>query len=259
MGCFSQDVENRRMHSAIATTPTRRKEAIMRWHSYQSLGAHARRKRIGSTGILPVGAFGAIVAGICYQLIGVFASLLLAAVLLGFGAAKLFYPRFRVALRIPWIVLFLMSGACLDEAWGISYLLGRKVPVDIRGPGGLVGYGLSNEHHGLLTAALGPVGSVLLIVGVYLTTLILATGLRPIHLVREMVTLTRRSVAKLHEWRVRRTIRKSDLKEQLKTQKGQRALEALQKQLKKKGVPMPELGGAMIVPEELANRPKPKV
>ena len=58
MGCFSQDVENRRMHSAIATTPTRRKEAIMRWHSYQSLGAHARRKRIGSTGILPVGAFG---------------------------------------------------------------------------------------------------------------------------------------------------------------------------------------------------------
>ncbi len=117
--------------------------------------------------------------------------------LLGFGAAKLFYPRFRVALRIPWIVLFLVSGACLDEAWGISYLLGRKVPVDIRGPGGLVGYGLSNEHHGLLTAALGPVGSVLLIVGVYLTTLILVTGLRPIHLVREMVNLTRRSVAKM--------------------------------------------------------------
>src|SRR5436309_9017227 len=74
-----------------------------------------------------------------------------------------------------------------------------------------------------------------------------------------MVNLTRRSVAKLHEWRVRRTIRKSDLKEQLKNQKGQMALEALQKQLKKRGVPMPELGGAMIEPEELANRPKPKV
>src|SRR5207249_12003935 len=58
MGCFSQDVENRRMHSAIATTPTRRKEAIMRWHSYQSLLAHARRKRVGSTGILPVGPAG---------------------------------------------------------------------------------------------------------------------------------------------------------------------------------------------------------
>jgi len=199
------------------------------------------------------------VAGICYQLIGVFASLLLAAVLLGFGAAKLFYPRLRMALRIPWIVLFLVSGACLDEAWGISHLLGRKVPVDIRGPGGLIGYGLSNEHHGLLAAALGPVGSVLLIVGVYLTTLILVTGLRPIHLVREMVNLTRRSVAKLHEWRVRRRIRKSDLREKLKTEKERRALEALQKQLKKKGVPVPQPVATLISPEELANRPAPKV
>ena len=221
------------------------------WFSHVSPANHPAQNFIGP--------LGAIVAGICYQLIGVFASLLLAAVLLGFGAAKLFYPRFRVALRIPWIVLFLMSGACLDEAWGISYLLGRKVPVDIRGPGGLVGYGLSNERHGLLPAALGPVGSVLLVVGVYLTTLILVTGLRPIHLVREMVNLTRRSMAKQHEWRLRRRIRQSDLKEKLKTEQGRRALEALQKQLKKKGVPVPEAVGTMILPEELANRPAPKV
>jgi DNA segregation ATPase FtsK/SpoIIIE, S-DNA-T family len=221
------------------------------WFSHVSPANHPAQNFIGP--------LGAIVAGICYQLIGVFASLLLAAVLLGFGAAKLFYPRLRVALRIPWIVLFLVSGACLDEAWGISHLLGRKVPVDIRGPGGLIGYGLSNEHHGLLPAALGPVGSVLLIVGVYLTTLILVTGLRPIHLVREMVNLTRRSAAKQHEWRVRRKIRKSDLREKLKTEKERRALEALQKQLKKKGVPVPEAVATMISPEELANRPAPKV
>ncbi len=68
--------------------------------------------------------------------------------------------------------------------------------MDIQGPGGLIGYRLSDEHRGLLPAALGPVGSVLLVVAVYLTTLILVTGLRPIHLVREMVNLTRRSVAK---------------------------------------------------------------
>jgi S-DNA-T family DNA segregation ATPase FtsK/SpoIIIE len=221
------------------------------WFSRVSPANHPAQNFIG-----PLGAIG---AGICYQLIGVFASLLLAAVLLGFGAAKLFYPRLRVALRIPWIALFLVSGACLDEAWGISHLLGRKVPVDIRGPGGLIGYGLSNEHHGVLPAALGPVGSVLLIVGVYLTTLILVTGLRPIHLVREMVNLTRRSAAKQHEWRVRRRIRKSDLREKLKTEKERRALEALQKQLKKKGVPMPQPVATLISPEELANRPAPKV
>src|SRR5947208_3696382 len=74
-----------------------------------------------------------------------------------------------------------------------------------------------------------------------------------------MVNLARQSVAKLHEWRVRRSIRKSDLKEQLKTQKGRKALEALQKQLKKKGVPMPEPAAAIMSPEELANRPAPKV
>ena len=209
------------------------------WFSHVSPANHPAQNFIGP--------LGAIVAGICYQLIGVFASLLLAAVLLGFGAAKLFYPRLRFAPRIPWIVLFLISGACLDQAWGISHLLGRKVPVDIQGPGGLIGYRLSDEHRGLLPAALGPVGSVLLLVAVYLTTLILVTGLRPIHLVREMVNLTRRSVAKQAEWRVRRRIRKSDLTEQLKTQKQQRALEALQKQLKKKGVPVPEAAPTMIL------------
>src|SRR6187401_1689310 len=221
------------------------------WFSHVSPANHPAQNFIGP--------LGAIVAGICYQLIGVFASLLLAAVLLGFGAAKLFYPRLRFVPRIPWIILFLISGACLDQAWGITHFLGRTVPVDIQGPGGLIGYRLSDEHRGLLPAALGPVGSVLLLVAVYLTTLILVTGLRPIHLVREMVNLTRRSVAKQAEWRVRRRIRKSDLTEQLKTQKQQRALEALQKQLKKKGVPVPEPVSPMILPDELANRPAPKV
>ena len=220
------------------------------WFSHVSPANHPAQNFIGP--------LGAIVAGICYQLIGVFASLLLAAVLLGFGAAKLFYPRLRVTLRVPWILLFLLSGACLDQAWGISHFLGRKVPVDIQGPGGMVGYRLSDEHRGLLPAALGPVGSLLLVIGIYLTTLILATGLRPIHFVREMVNFTRRSVAKLHEWRVRRRIRKSDLREKLKTEKERRSLQALQKQLKKKGVPVPE-SAAMMSREELATRPAPKV
>src|SRR3954451_24194453 len=220
------------------------------WFSHVSPANHPAQNFIGP--------LGAMVAGICYQLIGVFASLLLAAVLLGFGAAKLFYPRLRLVPRIPWIVLFLISGACLDQAWGITHFLGRTVPVDIQGPGGLIGYRLSDEHRGLLPAAVGPVGSVLLLVAVYLTTLILVTGLRPIHLVREMVNLSRRSVARQAEWRVRRRIRKSDLTEQLKTQKQQRALEALQKHLKKKGVPVPDAVTA-ISPDELASRPTPKV
>ena len=55
-----------------------------------------------------IGPFGAIIAGVCYHLIGA-ASFLLAAILLGFGAAKLFHSSLRVTPRIAWIVLFVAS------------------------------------------------------------------------------------------------------------------------------------------------------
>ena len=42
------------MAKKTARMPWRKKEAIMRWHSYQSLVARARRKRVGSTGRMPV-------------------------------------------------------------------------------------------------------------------------------------------------------------------------------------------------------------
>src|SRR5439155_15077258 len=193
--------------------------------------------------------------------IGVFASLLLAAVLLGFGVAKLFHPQLRAVPRIPWIVLFIVSGACLDQVWDISHLLGLKVPVDIQGPGGLIGYRLADEHRGLLRAALGPVGSLILLVGIYATTLILVTGLRPIHLIRETVGATRRLGATLREWQLRRRLRKADLKGKLEIREKQLAKERrmYEKALRKKGMPVSEPVGATISPEELADRPEPKV
>src|SRR5436190_14768444 len=223
------------------------------WFSHISPSNHPAQNFIG-----PVGA---IVAGICYQCIGVFASLLLAAVLLGFGAAKLFHPRLRVTPRIPWIILFIISGACLDQLWNISHLLGLKVPVDIQGPGGLIGYRLADEHRGLLRAALGPVGSLVLVMGIYATTLILVTGLRPIHLIRETVVTTRRIGAGLQEWQLRRRLGKADLKEKLEIREKQLAKERrmYEKALRKKGMPVSEPVGATISPEELAERPEPKV
>src|SRR5437016_6732809 len=223
------------------------------WFSHISPSNHPAQNFIG-----PVGA---IVAGICYQCIGVFASLLLAAVLLGFGAAKLFHPRLRVTPRILWIVLFILSGACLDQLWDISHLIGLKVPVDIQGSGGLIGYRLADEHRGLLRAALGPVGSLLLVLGIYATTLILVTGLRPIHLVRETVGATRRVGTRLHEWQLQRKLGKLNLKEKLEISERQLAKQrrSLERQLKKKGMPVPEPVGTSISLEELANLPTPKV
>jgi len=221
------------------------------WFSHISPANHPAQNFIG-----PVGA---IVAGICYQFIGA-ASYLLAATLLGFGAAKLFYPGLRIVPRLLWIALFIISGACLLHVQPY-HLRGWHAAFNIQGPGGWVGYAFADEHRGLLRNALGPLGSLLLFTGIYVTTLILVTGLRPIHLVRETVALMRRMGLRLQEWLLRRKLSRSDLKGKLAISEQQLAKRRrlIEKQLKKQGVPATELSGAMILPEELANRPKPKV
>jgi len=193
-----------------------------------------------------IGPVGAIIAGICYQFIGA-ASYLLAAILL-------------VTPRLGWIVLFIISGACLLHVQPY-HLQGWHAAFNIQGPGGWIGYAFADQHRGLLRNALGPLGTLLLLIGIYVTTLILVTGLRPIHLVRETVALMRRVSISLQEWRLRRRLHKSDLKGKLAISEQQLAKQRrmLEKQLKKKGVPAAEFAGAMISPEELANRPKPKV
>ena len=206
-----------------------------------------------------IGPFGAIIAGICYQLIGA-AAYLLAAILLGFGVVKLFHPRLRVTRRITWIILFIVSGACLLHLQPY-HLRGWHSAFNIQGPGGWIGYRFADGHHGLLRNVLGQVGSVILLTGIYVATLILMTGLRPIHLVRETVAATRRTSARLHEWRLRRRFQKSNLKEKIEISEKQLAKQRrlLEKRLKRKDASVPEPAGAFILPDELANRPKPKV
>src|SRR5881398_3092734 len=206
-----------------------------------------------------IGPFGAIIAGICYQLIGA-AAYLLAATLLGFGVAKLFHPRLRVTRRITWIILFIVSGSCLLHLQPY-HLRGWHSAFNIQGPGGWIGYCFADGHHGLLRNVLGQVGSVILLIGIYVATLILMTGLRPIHLVRETVAATRRTNARLHEWRLRRRFQKSNLKEKIEISEKQLAKQRrlLEKRLKRKDVSVPEPAGAFILADELANRPKPKV
>ena len=221
------------------------------WFSHISPANHPAQNFIG-----PVGA---IIAGICYQFIGA-AAYLLAAILLGFGAAKLFYPGLRIASRLVWIVLFIISGACLLHVQPY-HLQGWHAAFNIQGPGGWIGYAFADEHRGLLRNALGPLGTLLLLIGIYVTTLILVTGLRPIHLVRETVALMRRMSVSLQEWRLRRRLQKADLKEKLEISEKQLAKQRrlYEKALKKKGVPVPETVTPLVALEELANRPKPKV
>ena len=200
-----------------------------------------------------IGPFGAIFASIFYLLIGA-ASYFLAAVLLGFGAAKLFYPRLRVLARLPWIVLFLLSGACLLQLQTRYFFEWKKL--NIQGPGGSIGYFFGKK---LLLGAMGDVGSMILLAGIYLSALILMTGLRPIHLVRETVSGIRNSVIRFREWRLRREMRRADIKGQLAISERELAKQRrlIERQLKKKGAPVPEK--MVVPPEELVGRPKPKV
>src|SRR5438105_15242798 len=181
-----------------------------------------------------IGPLGAILASFCYLTLGA-ASYFLAGALLFFGGAKLFQTNLRLIARLPWIILFIASGACLLQLQ-TSHLQGWRRAFNIQGPGGSVGYFFGKKF---LLGATGDVGSMILLAGVYLSALILMTGLRPIHLVRQTVSGMHRATQRFREWRLHREMRKADIKGQLEISqreltKQQRSLE---KQLKRKGAP----------------------
>ena len=202
-----------------------------------------------------LGPLGAVGAGLCYFLFGA-ASYLLAATLLGFGGAKLFHGELKVSRRLGWIILFIASGACLLhlQPW---FLHDWKRAFNIKGPGGWVGY-FFGRH--IFRDPMGK-GSVIVLFGLYLTSLILMTGLRPVHLVRQSVLATRRGLVALRLWLLRRRMRKADLKGQLEISQQEIAKQqrAIEKKLRKKGAPVPEPALPFATPEEFANRPEPKV
>ena len=203
-----------------------------------------------------IGPLGAIVAGFCYFTLGA-ASYFLAGALLFFGGAKLFHANMRLAARLPWMILFVASGACLFQLQ-TTHLQGWKYLFNIQGPGGWVGFFFGKT---LLLTSMGKVGSIILLSAIYVASLILMTGLRPIHIVHQAVAGTRSSFARLHEWRLHRKLRKADIKGQLEISRKELAKQrrSIEKQLKKKGAPVPEPAAALISPEELADRPAPKV
>ncbi len=203
-----------------------------------------------------IGPLGAIAAGFCYFMIGA-AAYLLAAVLLGFGGAKLFAPRLHVTPRLPWIILFVLSGACLLQLQHY-FLRDWHSAFNIQGPGGWAGYYLGRQ---LLLRVMGRIGSAILLIGVYVTSLILMTGLRPIHLVRQTVRQAQAGLEWLAEKQRQRRLRGADWKERLDLEKKEKEKQqrVVEKRLKKLGAPVSDAAVASVLPEELANRPKPKV
>ena len=126
-----------------------------------------------------VGIVGVLTAGLLYFLIGA-AAYLLAVVLLGFGAGKMFFPKVRFADRIGWVALFILCGASLLHIQPWFLHAWRKV-FHIEGPGGWFGLWIGGKA---FESALGPAGSAIVLTGLYLASLILVTGFHPIRFVK---------------------------------------------------------------------------
>jgi S-DNA-T family DNA segregation ATPase FtsK/SpoIIIE len=105
-----------------------------------------------------------------------------AAVLLGYGGAKLLAPSLQIARRTLWVVGAVLSFSCLAELQNFSLTDWSKT-MRIPGKGGWLGHWMGHLFHN----ALGTIGSGILLILVYLTCLVMMTGIHPIALIRRLI------------------------------------------------------------------------
>ncbi len=213
------------------------------WFSYMSPPNSPAQNFIGPTG--------AILAGFLYLVLGA-AAYLVTTIFLGFGGAKLFLPGFRVARRIPWAFVFIVSGASVVhlQTW---FFHSWKREFNVLGPGGWVGYWFGGA---LLQNALGQVGSLIVLSVVYLISLIWLTGIRPVYLVKRTVALLRNSIDRLVAAGQKRRLEAVDERGRLEANKKriEKEIRRQEKELKKRGV-APEEHSA----ESGNSYPEPKI
>ena len=213
-----------------------------------------------------MGDVGAIVASCSYFFLGA-ASYLVAAILLGYGGAKLFSTNIAVRVRLLWIALFIVSSACLIElqpwwlkGWskGMNTLLAKD-----SGAGGFIGYWIGKRF---FSAHLFNKGSFLILGCVYLVSLIMMTGAHPILLLRKALALPGIWMARRRAARLARANERERL--EIEEKKLAREAQKLERKLKRHGVkpepdaePEPELEEAVIPPvdPDLADRPEPQI
>jgi len=173
-----------------------------------------------------IGPAGAIIAGLFYLLVGA-GSYVVAAVLLGYGGAKLLAPTVRIRNRIPWVAGAVLSFACITD---LQRLFLTDWTRTMRTPkGGVFGHWLAEFLH---TFLLGSIGTWIVMLLVYVTCLVMMTGIHPIGLVRRLVALPRIWAERYRKARLER----ADDRERLAIQSRKLAREAdkIERQLRKK-------------------------
>ena len=207
-----------------------------------------------------IGSIGAIVACCSYAFLGA-ASYLVAALLLGYGGAKLLNPELRLTKRSLWSIAFIVSGACLAHL--LPFRLINAQQLNLASEGGWVGRWIGGL---LFKNLLGTVGSVIVLVLLYAASLILLTGIHPIAAMRELAALP---PMWLEKWRAKKM---ADASEQerlaLEAERLARERRKLEKTLAKRGAavpadPAPGLAEQQTLPllaePEGAPRPAPQI
>ncbi len=203
-----------------------------------------------------IGPLGAIGAGSIYFLLGA-GSYLVAAVMLGLGGVKLMSSSYRLSVRSFWVLAFVLSGACLLDLqpW---FLHNWPTAMNIRshggGAGGWLGYWVGER---LLRDSLGAGGAGILLICLYVTTIILMTGIQPIRALRGALAMPSQWI----ERHRRNRLEGADERERLVLEEKRLAREAkkLEKVLSKKGAPLRAPDDLSLEEEEPMFRPEPKV
>ena len=211
------------------------------WFSYKSPTNNPAQNFIGPTG--------AILAGFLYLTLGA-AAYLVASLFFGFGVAKLFLPGFRILKRIPWALLFVVTGSALTQLqpW---FLRSWEQEFKLLGPGGMLGYWVGA---GLLQNALGQIGSIVALVCIYLVSLVWLTGIRPVAVLKQIFGATRTLIRTAATAREQKRLAAADERERLETnqRKIEKEIKRQERELKKKGV-IPSQGS---IPSEVYPEPK---
>lgn len=167
-----------------------------------------------------IGPAGAYVAAVLVFLFG--AASYMVPIVLGIGGVLLIFAvRVNYWMKLLWFVLIILTGAGL-----LQFMEPVIRPIDgIDWPGGFIGYVIHDKLFGMI---IGSVGSVIVLLLVYCSSLILLFEVRPVELIRRSWSFT----AKWYEERERRRFEEADPIEQLELE--QKRLAREKKKLERK-------------------------
>lgn len=133
-----------------------------------------------------VGAVGALTGGYAYFFFGM-AAFWLATLLAGLGLGNLLLRDFHLGERSAWAGVNILAASCLVQI--LPGFFGHwNDYFKAHGPGGFFGHYLGGRAFGEL---LGPAGSFVVLLLLYLSSLILVTGFHPIRFCRSVATAIR--------------------------------------------------------------------